>query len=173
MNPTFHIKGDESDPERVHISLTRGLRKETHFTRAEFGALVSALSKDYDILSQIGPGCELGIEIDVDVDSRRRDLHRKVLSHVLIQGVRPLVVTKTEFFSIIRSPRIAQRALYWSRRGKPFIKIFREGGRGCSLLIDTQSVEEFYFSLREDKISLPLMPGETGELKEIDDSSVQ
>ena len=86
-------------------------------------------------------------------------------SPILINGCRPLAITKSEFFMIIRSPRIAQRALYWTRRGQPFVKILREGGRGCSLLIDTQSVEIFYANLLEGVAHPPLMPGEEKEAK--------
>ena len=56
---------------------------------------------------------------------------------IIINGCRPLAITKAEFFQVLRSPRIGQRALYWTRRGQPFVKILRQGGRGCTLLIDT------------------------------------
>jgi len=90
---------------------------------------------------------------------------RQFPSPILINGCRPLAITKAEFFMVIRSPRIAQRALYWTRRGQPFVKILREGGRGCSLLIDTQSVEVFYANLQEGTAQPPLMPGEKKEAK--------
>lgn len=86
-------------------------------------------------------------------------------SPILINGYRPLAITKAEFFMVIRSPRIAQRALYWTRRGQPFVKILREGGRGCSLLIDTRSVEVFYANLLEGAGQPPLMPGEEKEAR--------
>jgi len=76
------------------------------------------------------------------------------------QWVRPLAITKTEFFRALRSPRIGQRALYWTRRGQPFVKILRQGGRGCTLLIDTLSAEIFYADLLEGKCQPPPMPGE-------------
>jgi hypothetical protein len=42
----------------------------------------------------------------------------------------------------------------------PFVKILRQGGRGCTLLIDTLSVETFYADLLEGKCQPPPMPGE-------------
>jgi hypothetical protein len=81
-------------------------------------------------------------------------------SPIIINGCRPLAITKAEFFRILRSPRIGQRALYWTRRGRPFVKILRQGGRGCTLLIDTLSVETFYAELLEGKCQPPPMPGE-------------
>jgi len=76
------------------------------------------------------------------------------------QRVPALAITKAEFFRILRSPRIGQRALYWTRRGQPFVRILRQGGRGCTLLIDTLSVETFYADLLEGKCQPPPMPGE-------------
>jgi hypothetical protein len=81
-------------------------------------------------------------------------------SPIIINGCRPLAITKAEFFRILRSPRIGQRALYWTRRGQPFVKILRQGGRGCTLLIDTLSAETFYADLLEGKCEPPPMPGE-------------
>ncbi len=88
---------------------------------------------------------------------------KQSLSPIMINGCRPLAITKAEFFGVLRSPRIGQRALYWTRRGQPFVKIVRQGGRGCPLLIDTQSVEVFYASLLEGKCQPPRMPGERKE----------
>jgi hypothetical protein len=59
-------------------------------------------------------------------------------------------VTKAEFFQVLRSPRIGQRALYWTRRGQPYVKILRQGGRSCTLLIDTLSAKIFYAEGRKD-----------------------
>ncbi|MGA7394384.1 MAG: hypothetical protein WBL40_22625 [Terrimicrobiaceae bacterium] len=81
-------------------------------------------------------------------------------SPIIIKGCRPLAITKAEFFQALRSPRIGQRALYWTRRGQPFVKILRQGGRGCTLLIDTLSAEIFYADLLEGKCQPPPMPGE-------------
>ena len=81
-------------------------------------------------------------------------------SPIIINGCRPLAITKAEFFQALRSPRIGQRALYWTRRGQPFVKILRQGGRGCTLLIDTLSAEIFYADLLEGKCQPPPMPGE-------------
>ena len=81
-------------------------------------------------------------------------------SPIIINGCRPLAITKAEFFRVLRSPRIGQRALYWTRRGQPFVKILRQGGRGCTLLIDTLSAEIFYADLLEGKCQPPPMPGE-------------
>jgi hypothetical protein len=81
-------------------------------------------------------------------------------SPIIINGCRPLAITKAEFFRVLRSPRIGQRALYWTRRGQPFVKILRQGGRGCTLLIDTLSAEIFYADLLEGKRQPPPMPGE-------------
>jgi hypothetical protein len=81
-------------------------------------------------------------------------------SPIIINGCRPLAITKAEFFRVLRSPRIGQRALYWTRRGQPFVKILRQGGRGCTLLIDTLSAEVFYAGLLEGKCQPPPMPGE-------------
>jgi hypothetical protein len=81
-------------------------------------------------------------------------------SPIIINGYRPLAITKAEFFRVLRSPRIGQRALYWTRRGQPFVKILRQGGRGCTLLIDTLSAEVFYAGLLEGKCQPPPMPGE-------------
>jgi hypothetical protein len=81
-------------------------------------------------------------------------------SPIIINGCRPLAITKAEFFRILRSPRIGQRALFWTRRGQPFVKILRQGGRGCTLLIDTLSVETFYADLLEGRRQPPPMPGE-------------
>jgi hypothetical protein len=81
-------------------------------------------------------------------------------SPIIINGCRPLAITKAEFFRALRSPRIGQRALYWTRRGQPFVKILRQGGRGCTLLIDTLSAEIFYADLLEGKRQPPPMPGE-------------
>ena len=44
--------------------------------------------------------------------------------------------------------------------GNPFVKILRQGGRGCTLLIDTLTVETFYADLLEGKCQPPPMPGE-------------
>jgi hypothetical protein len=81
-------------------------------------------------------------------------------SPIIINGCRPLAITKAEFFRVLRSPRIGQRALYWTRRGQPFVKILRQGGRGCTLVIDTLSAEIFYADLLEGKCEPPPMPGE-------------
>jgi hypothetical protein len=81
-------------------------------------------------------------------------------SPIIINGCRPLAITKAEFFQVLRFPRIGQRALYWTRRGQPFVKILRQGGRGCTLLIDTLSAEIFYAGLLEGKCQPPPMPGE-------------
>lgn len=160
MSLTFHVKGDEANSDQVHVSLTRGKRRETCFTRAELCALIYTLSIDCDVLSQIGAGCSISIEINVDKGTGRQGSPKGGLSHVLINGLRPLTLTKEEFFQIIRSPRLAQRALYWTRRGKPYLKIFREGGRGVSLLIDTRSVEVFYHNLLAGTNIPPSMPCE-------------
>ena len=40
------------------------------------------------------------------------------------------------------------------------MKILRQGGRGCTLLIDTLSAEIFYADLLEGKCQPPPMPGE-------------
>jgi hypothetical protein len=79
------------------------------------------------------------------------------LSPIIINGCRPLAITKAEFFQALRSPRIGQRALYWTRRGQPFVKILRQGGRGCTLLIDTLSAEIFYTDLLEGRCEPPPM----------------
>jgi hypothetical protein len=47
-------------------------------------------------------------------------------SPIIINGCRPLAITKAEFFQVLRSPRIGQRALYWTRRGQPFVKILTD-----------------------------------------------
>ena len=76
------------------------------------------------------------------------------------RGADPWRSQRRSFSRLLRSPRIGQRALYWTRRGQPFVKILRQGGRGCTLLIDTLSAEIFYADLLEGKCQPPPMPGE-------------
>ena len=78
-------------------------------------------------------------------------------SPIIINGCRPLAITKAEFFRALRSPRIGQRALYWTRRGRPFVKILRQGGR-LHALIDTLSAEIFYADLLDGKCQPPPCP---------------
>ena len=80
-------------------------------------------------------------------------------SPIIIKGCRPLAITKAEFFQALRSPRIGH-VLSTGHAGGAFVKILRQGGRGCTLLIDTLSAEIFYADLLEGKCQPPPMPGE-------------
>ena len=51
----------------------------------------------------------------------------------------PLAVTKADAFELFRSPKIVQRWLFYG-----WIRIVRQGGRGCRTLIDYQSIVSAY-----------------------------
>lgn len=157
---SISITGDQQHEECLQIVFMRGKKRATKISKSEFHALISALNANCDVIMEVCSGSTMSIEV---APSSSLAMTSRTLSPpiILINGIRPLAITKAEFISVMRSPRLAQRALYWTRRGYSFVKIFREGGRGSSLLIDTQSVEFLYTDLLKKAKSIPLMPGET------------
>ena len=72
-------------------------------------------------------------------------------SPIIINGCRPLAIIKADFSGSC-ALRASVSVLSTGRAAaNPFVKILRQGGRGCTLLIDTLSVETFYADLLEGK----------------------
>ena len=81
---------------------------------------------------------------------------------ILIDGVRPLVLTKKLLVRVLGSEKLVQRLLYATRHGlseTPWLRIVRPGRPGCELLVDTSSVEEAYTRLLAGD-EPPRMPSE-------------
>ena len=85
---------------------------------------------------------------------------------IVVNGVRPLVLTKKLLIQVLGSVKIVQRMLYATRHQldpDPWLRIVRMGRPGCELLVDTSSVERAYARLLagENPPRLPSEPPET------------
>ena len=80
---------------------------------------------------------------------------------IVVNGIRPLAVTKKQAGIALGSVKTLQRML-WSARHRPddpWVKIVREGKPGTECLIDTASLEAAYARLYRGETP-PLMPSE-------------
>jgi hypothetical protein len=82
---------------------------------------------------------------------------------IVVNGVRPLVLSKKLLIQVLGSVRLVQRMLYTTRHGivpDPWLRIVRMGRPGCELLVDTSSVERAYARLLagEEPPRLPSEP---------------
>ena len=81
---------------------------------------------------------------------------------ILVNGLRPLALSKKLTVQVLGSVKLVQRMLYATRHGlceKPWLRIARWGEPGRDLLVDTSSVEEAYARLLAGE-EPPLMPSE-------------
>ena len=69
----------------------------------------------------------------------------------------PWQLSKEEFFRLLNSPRLGQRALYHG-----MVIVTQQGGRGRPTQIDTQSAWDFYVTwVRSRRVhEVPLLPSE-------------
>ena len=87
------------------------------------------------------------------------------LKPIVVNGVRPLVLSKKLLIQVLGSVKLVQRMLYATRHGlapEPWLRIVRMGRPGCELLVDTSSVEQAYARLLagEEPPRLPSEPPE-------------
>lgn len=79
---------------------------------------------------------------------------------VLIDGMRPLALTKKQIIAVLGSAKLVDRMLWATRHaGGHWFMIIREGR---DLLVATESVEEAYVRLVTGELP-PLMPSERKE----------
>ena len=81
---------------------------------------------------------------------------------IIVNGLRPLALSKKLAVQAIGSVKLVQRMLHATRHGlceKPWLRIARWGEPGRDMLIDTSSVEEAYARLLAGEHP-PLMPSE-------------
>jgi hypothetical protein len=81
---------------------------------------------------------------------------------IMVNGFRPLALSKKLTIQALGSVKLVQRMLYATRHRlceKPWLRIARWGDPGRDLLIDTSSVEEAYARLLAGE-EPPLMPSE-------------
>lgn len=95
---------------------------------------------------------------------------------IVVNGVRPLVLSKKLLIQVLGSVRLVQRVLYATRHGiapDPWLRIVRMGRPGCELLVDTSSVERAYARLLagEEPPRLPSEPPESGRAAAAGDRS--
>ena len=86
---------------------------------------------------------------------------------IVVNGVRPLVLTKKLLIQVLGSVKIVQRMLYATRHqlaSDPWLRIVRMGRPGCELLVDTSSVERAYARLLAGE-NPPRLPSEPPEIK--------
>ena len=82
-------------------------------------------------------------------------------SGIVVDGVRPLAVTKKQAAIALGSIKTLQRLLWCARHQPqdPWVKIVREGKPGTECLIDTASLEAAYGRIYHGE-NPPLMPSE-------------
>jgi len=81
---------------------------------------------------------------------------------IVVNGLRPLALSKKLTIQALGSVKLVQRMLYATRHKlceKPWLRIARWGEPGRDLLIDTSSVEDAYARLLAGE-EPPLMPSE-------------
>ena len=81
---------------------------------------------------------------------------------IMVNGLRPLALSKKLTIQVLGSVKLVQRMLYATRHKlceKPWLRIARWGEPGRDLLVDTSSVEEAYARLLAGE-EPPLMPSE-------------
>ena len=81
---------------------------------------------------------------------------------IVVNGVRPLVLTKKLLIQVLGSVKLVQRMLYATRHRlvpDPWLRIVRMGRPGCELLVDTSSVERAYARLLAGE-NPPRLPSE-------------
>ena len=69
---------------------------------------------------------------------------------IVVNGVRPLVLSKKLLIQVLGSVKLVQRMLYATRHQiapNPWLRIVRWGRPGCEMLVDTSSVEHAYARL--------------------------
>lgn len=86
---------------------------------------------------------------------------------IVVNGVRPLVLSKKLLIQVLGSVKLVQRMLYATRHQlapDPWLRIVRWGRPGCELLVDTSSVESAYARLLagEEPPRLPSEPRDSG-----------
>ena len=86
-------------------------------------------------------------------------------NRLALQGISPAFVTKPEAQYILGSPALLKRAMHAKR-----LTIIRQGGRGCSTLIDYPSVQDVVQFIRNGG-ELPLLPSETRQSAQLTASS--
>jgi hypothetical protein len=79
---------------------------------------------------------------------------------IFIRGVRPLAISLSQASLALGSPRLVQRALFWSLRGQNWLDIVQKGGRGRMTLVSTESVEQLHERRAKGDMP-PLLPSET------------
>jgi hypothetical protein len=87
---------------------------------------------------------------------------RHTFKPILLNGLRPLALSKKLTIRVLGSVKLVQRMLYATRHGlceKPWLRIARWGQPGRDLLVDTSSVEEAYARLLAGE-EPPLLPSE-------------
>lgn len=87
---------------------------------------------------------------------------RRTFKPILLNGLRPLVLSKKLTIQVLGSVKLVQRMLYSTSHGsceKPWLRIARRGGPGRDVLIDTTSIEEAYQRLLAGE-EPPLLPSE-------------
>ena len=83
-------------------------------------------------------------------------------THIVINGFRPLALTKRQAILALGSSKLVQRMLHSVRHHteeRPWLSLVREGAQGVRVLIDTRSLEEAFERLKEGEAP-PLMPSE-------------
>jgi hypothetical protein len=78
---------------------------------------------------------------------------------IFIRGVRPLAISLSQASLALGSPRLLQRALFWSLRGQDWLDIVQKGGRGRMTLVSTTSVEALHERRAKGEMP-PLLPSE-------------
>jgi hypothetical protein len=80
---------------------------------------------------------------------------------IVVNGIRPLAVTKKQAGVALGSVKTLQRMLWCARHrpDDPWVKIVREGGPGTECLIDTASLEAAYARICRGEAP-PLLPSE-------------
>ena len=81
---------------------------------------------------------------------------------IVVNGLRPLALSKKLAIQAIGSVKLVQRMLHATRHGlceRPWLRIARWGEPGRDMLIDTSSVEDAYARLLAGEHP-PLMPSE-------------
>jgi hypothetical protein len=92
---------------------------------------------------------------------------------IVVNGVRPLAISKKLLIQVLGSVKLVQRMLYATRHQlveEPWLKIVRWGRPGCELLVDTSSVERAYGRLLagEEPPRLPSESRKNRDAAEID-----
>ncbi len=86
---------------------------------------------------------------------------------IVVNGVRPLVLSKKLLIQVLGSVKLVQRMLYATRHQlapEPWLRIVRWGRPGCELLVDTSSVENAYARLLAGE-EPPRLPSEPQQIE--------